>query len=182
MAKIRYKAAENTKVGTHSFYAIPQFAGTLTADELYEEACQDNTYNVSEMRGCVEAFMVAVQREVQRGFRCQLGKDFLTVYPNLQLSVKDTQDKVTGEVTVATAKMLNAANGKSRLGCTVSTKFSDEFAKNVSWQKVDGEGQPISDSDDATQGNENVDGGSSSDGGTSGGDNDDQQGGGEIEP
>ena len=33
--------------------------------------------------------------------------------------------------------MLNASNGKSRLGCTVAAKFSREFADEVSWQKVD---------------------------------------------
>ncbi|MBQ1997483.1 MAG: hypothetical protein II238_03485, partial [Alphaproteobacteria bacterium] len=31
----------------------------------------------------------------------------------------------------------NAANGKSRLGCTVAAKFSRQFSDEVSWQKVD---------------------------------------------
>ena len=64
-------------------------------------------------------------------------KNFLTVYPNLQLSVKDTEDPETHAPIVATAEMLNAANGKSRLGCTVAAKFSRQFADEVSWQKVD---------------------------------------------
>ena len=34
--------------------------------------------------------MKAVKRNVLKGFRCQLGDNFLTVYPNIQLSVKDT--------------------------------------------------------------------------------------------
>ena len=33
--------------------------------------------------------------------------------------------------------MLNAANGKSRLGCTVAAKFSRQFSDEVSWLKVD---------------------------------------------
>ena len=33
--------------------------------------------------------------------------------------------------------MLNAANGKSRLGCTVAAKFSRQFSDEVSWMKVD---------------------------------------------
>ena len=33
--------------------------------------------------------------------------------------------------------MLNAANGKSRLGCTVAAKFSRLFSDEVSWQKAD---------------------------------------------
>ena len=40
-------------------------------------------------------------------------------------------------MTVATAKMLTANKGKSRLGASVSIKFSQEFASNVSWQKID---------------------------------------------
>ena len=38
---------------------------------------------------------------------------------------------------MATAEILNAANGKSRLGCTVAAKFSRQFSDEVSWMKVD---------------------------------------------
>ena len=64
---------------------------------------------------------------VPEGFRCLLGDNFLTVYPNLQLSVKDTEDAQTHEPIVATAEMLNAANGRSRLGCTVAAKLAFPF-------------------------------------------------------
>ena len=33
--------------------------------------------------------------------------------------------------------MLSAKKGKSRLGASVAIKFSQEFARNVSWQKID---------------------------------------------
>ena len=33
--------------------------------------------------------------------------------------------------------MLTANKGKSRLGASVSIKFSQEFASQVSWQKID---------------------------------------------
>lgn len=110
-------------------------------------------------RAVIIEFMKTVQRNVKKGFRCQLGENFLTIYPNLQLSVKDQKDKQTGQVTVATAKMLSAANAKSRLGCTVHPKFSAQFAQEVSWQKVDQSGAAIED-DDITQGNGNVEGNS----------------------
>ena len=130
MAKIKVKIAENTRMGTHSFYAVPQWAGTLSTEEILDEL---------------------------KGFRCQLGKEFLTVYPNIQASAKDVKDKTTGEVTPATADMVSLASGKSRLGCTVSKKFSAQFAAAVSWQRVDGAADPT-DEDDVTQGNENVEG------------------------
>ena len=134
MAKVKYRVAENTKVGTHSFYAIPQWAGTLSTEEILDEALDGKSIEPSVAKAAIEEFMKAVQRNVLKGFRCQLGKEFLTVYPNLQLSVKDRV--VNGQTVVATADMVNAANGKSRLGCTVATKFSAQFAAEVKWTKV----------------------------------------------
>ena len=40
MAKVKYYLKENTKVGTHSFYAIPQPNGTLDFDEVCEETAE----------------------------------------------------------------------------------------------------------------------------------------------
>lgn len=137
---------------------MPKFNGTLSFNELCEEACDDNTYSVEEMTGCVSKFMKVVQREAARGFRCKLGTDFLTVYPNIQLSVKDELNPDGTVKKVATAKDVKANNAKSRLGCTVSPKYSLLFASSVSWQKVDNNGNVIEEEeDDITQGNGNVD-------------------------
>ena len=171
MAKIKYAVKENTKTGRHSWYAVPVFSGTLSFSDLCEEACDDNTYSVEEMTGCVSKFMKIVQREAARGFRCKLGTDFLTVYPNIQCSVKDELNQDGTVKKAAEAKDVRAQNAKSRLGCTVSPKYSFDFANNVSWQKVDKNGNAIEEEeDDITQGNENVDPGSGeSQGGNTGG-------------
>ena len=137
MAKVKYYAKENSSIGTHSFYAVPIPNGTLTFDELLDEAMDGKSVEPSIAKACVTEFMKTVKRNVLKGFRCQLGDNFLTVYPNIQLSVKDTEDPETHAPIVATAEMLNAANGKSRLGCTVAAKFSRQFSDEVSWQKVD---------------------------------------------
>ena len=93
-------------------------------------------------------------------FMRKLGDNFLTVYPNLQLSVKDTEDPETHAPIVATANMLNAANGKCRLGCTVAAKFSRQFSDEVSWQKVDPTAAAAaSGEDDITEGGDNQGGG-----------------------
>ena len=189
MAVIKYTAKENTKTGTHSWYAFPVFTGTLSFDELCEEACDDNTYSVEEMRGCVSKFMKIVQREAARGFRCRLGEDFLTVYPNLSCSVKDELNPDGTVKKEATAKDVKANNAKSRLGCTVSSKFSQQFSISVSWQKVDKDGNEIEEENDITQGNSNVDpnsgeepGGGETPGGNGGnGGGGDNPGGGESE-
>lgn len=170
MAKIKVKIAENTRMGTHSFYAVPQWAGTLSTEEILDEALDGKSIEPSVAKAAIEEFMKAVQRNVLKGFRCQLGKEFLTVYPNIQASAKDVKDKTTGEVTPATADMVSLASGKSRLGCTVSKKFSAQFAAAVSWQRVDGAADPT-DEDDVTQGNENVEPGGNT-GGSEQGDDD----------
>ena len=110
------------------------------------------------MTGCVSKFMKVVQREAAHGFRCKLGTDFLTVYPNIQCSVKDELNPDKTVKKAAESKDVKANNAKSRLGCTVSPKYSLLFANSVSWQKVDKNGNVIEEEeDDITQGNGNVD-------------------------
>ena len=69
---------------------------------------------------------------------------------------------------MATAEMLNAANGKSRLGCTVAAQFSRQFSDEVSWLKVDPQAAAAaSGEEDITEGGDNQGGGSN--GGSKGG-------------
>ena len=151
MAKVKYYAKENTKMGTHSFYAVPVPNGTLTFDEVCEEACRNTSVEPSFMKAAVAEYMKAVKSNVLKGFRVPLGDQFLTIYPNLNASVKDTKDK-DGNLVVATAKMLTANKGKSRLGASVSIKFSQLFAQEVSWQKIDERtGAAVEDEEDITE-------------------------------
>lgn len=113
MAKVKYYAKENTKLGTHSFYAVPVPNGTLTFNEVCEEACRNTSIEPSIMKAAVAEYMKTVQANVLKGFRVPVGELFITVYPNLNASVKDTEDK-QGNKTVATAKILTANKGKSR--------------------------------------------------------------------
>lgn len=108
------------------------------------------------------------------------GINFLTIYPVLEASVKDYKDPKTGELVVVTPETLTARNATSRLGCTVSTKFSTKFAQEVSWQKVDGQGNDVAEETDITQNNDGPTGDlsnngsySSDNGGNGGGGNDD---------
>ena len=156
MAKVKYYAKENSTIGTHSFYAVPIPNGTLTFDELLDEAMDGKSVEPSNRQGLRDRVHEGREANVLKGFRCQLGDNFLTVYPNIQLSVKDTEDPQTHAPIVATAEMLNAANGKSRLGCTVAAKFSRQFSDEVSWQKVDPQAAAAaSGEEDITEGGDN---------------------------
>ena len=144
MAKVKYYLKENTKVGTHSFYAIPQPNGTLDFDEVCEEACTNTSIEPSLMRAAVTEYMKVVKRNVLKGFRVSVGEQFLFVYPNLMASVKDKKDAQGNVTEVVTAEDFTLAGAKSRLGASVSPKFSAEFATKVSWQRVDAKtGLPV---------------------------------------
>lgn len=152
MAKIKYKVVENTKIGTHSFYTVPVANGTLDFDELCEEACDGKSVEPSIMKACVSEYMKVAQRNILKGFRVNLGEDFLTLYPNITASAKDELNADGSVKTAATAADVKIQKGKSRIGATISAKFSAKFASEVSWQRVDPEtGETIDTSDDATQ-------------------------------
>lgn len=176
MAKIKYVARENTKTGTHSFYAAPVFNGTLSPEELLEEAFDGKSIEPSIGRAAITEYMKTVKRNLLKGFRCKMGDDFLTIYPNIQASVKDELNDDGTVKKVATADMLTANNAKSRIGCTVSAKFSTQFAQAVSWQKTDKTGAAVEEDEDITQGNENVEGGGGTNTGGGGASDDDGDG------
>ena len=136
MIKVKYYAKENVNFDTHSFYAVPVPNGTMSFGEVCEEACRNTGIEESMMKAAVTEYMNTVQLNLKKGFRVQVGESFVTLYPMLDVSVKDTVDD-KGQPVVATAKMVTANKGKSRLGASVAVKFSQEFAQNVSWQKID---------------------------------------------
>ena len=61
MAKVKYYAKENSTIGTHSFYAVPIPNGTLTFDELLDEAMDGKSVEPSIAKACVTEFMKAVK-------------------------------------------------------------------------------------------------------------------------
>ena len=64
------------------------------------------------------AFAVAQTLTASAPSRVSVGEQFLTVYPNLNASVKDTKNPDGTVKDVATAKMVNVMKGKSYMvGC-----------------------------------------------------------------
>ena len=99
------------------------------------------------MRAAVTEYMKVVKRNVLKGFRVPVGDQFITVYPNLNVSVKDTKNQDGTVKEAATSKMVTASKGKSRLGASVAINFSKQFAMEVSWQKVDETGAAVEEED-----------------------------------
>ena len=99
------------------------------------------------MRAAVTEYMRAVKRNVLKGFRCAVGEQFIYVYPNIEASLKDKKDEQGNIIEVAKFEKFTLAGAKSRLGATVSKKYSAQFAADVSWQRVDASGAVIDDED-----------------------------------
>ena len=159
MAKVKYTIKENKKVGTHSFYAVPVPNGTLDFMEVCEEACENTSIEPSLMRAAVAEYMKAVKRNVLKGFRCAVGEQFIYVYPNLEASLKDKKDAQGNIIEVAKIEDFTLAGAKSRLGATVSKKYSAQFAADVSWQRVDASGAAIDEDDIIDDGGDTPGGG-----------------------
>ena len=182
MAKVKYTIKENTKVGTHSFYAMPVPNGTLDFMEVCEEACENTSIEPSLMRAAVTEYMKAVKRNVLKGFRCALGEQFIYVYPNLEASLKDKKDAQGNIIEVAKLEDFTLAGAKSRLGATVSKKYSAQFAAEVSWQRVDASGAVVEDEDITDNGDTTPAPSGGGDTPSGGGDTPSGGGGGDDEP
>lgn len=137
MAKVKYYARENKTLGTHSYYAVPVHNGTMSFDELCEDAARNTTLEVSLVRAAVTEYIRSVQRCVLLGFRVPIGDHFVTITPHLKASVTDYWDDESGKLVVATPDSLNPTKGKATLTATISPRFCRKFADKVSWQKVD---------------------------------------------
>ena len=114
-----------------------------------------------------------------KGFRVPVGDQFIMVYPNLNCSVKDMKNQDGTVKEAATAKMVTASKGKSRLDASVSIKFSQEFACQVSWQKIDERTGAVVEDEDITDGGDTGGengGGDNSSGGNDNGGNDNPPG------
>ena len=174
MSKVQYVVKENTKTGTHSFYAQAAPYQSLTYDEMCRKACEGSEIAPTIMRAAVTQYMQKAQEMLLLGFRVPLGEKFLKLFPQLKCSVKDVLNADGTVKEAATAKMVRANLGVSRIAASVSSAFSSEFRREVSWEKVDKTGAVIDDPDD-----EPIDvdpenpssGGDNTTGGTTGGDN-----------
>lgn len=85
--KIKYWARENSKVGTHSFFAQTMPNGTLGFDQACREASENTTVEEDTIRSAVKLYMKVVKKNLLKGFKVDLGDDFLTIEPMLKASV-----------------------------------------------------------------------------------------------
>lgn len=159
MATIKFQIKENNTLGTHSFYTQAVTYSTLDIDDLSAEISESVGVSRHTVRMVIERYADVAIRELLRGHRVKLA-DFLTLYPQISVSVKDTVDENGNVTKKATADMINVQLGKSSIGATVTQAVQTEFAKSVSWKKV---------GDDDASAKTTTDGGDGGDNGNSSG-------------
>lgn len=141
---IKYIVREGKSPISGKHYVAAQMVpnGTLTFAQVCEEACNGNNVKPAEMRAAVALYMEAVQENLLKGFRVQVGERFLTVYPKISMSITDKEGKV------AKPSDVSARRAHKTLGCSVSSVYSEQFRIASSWQKVDDKGMPVADGEE----------------------------------
>ncbi|MBP5714805.1 MAG: hypothetical protein J6X07_08930 [Prevotella sp.] len=156
MAKVDFQILENNKMKPHSFYGKTVNKSTLTFDDMVEKACEGTSIEPEIMQGAVSRYMRKVKELLLMGYRVPLGKNFLFVYPCIDLSVKDQVDKDGNVIKAVTIDDVNAQAAKGRVAASVSPVFSKKFDTEVQWRRVGKDGKPVvggdnEEEEDATQ-------------------------------
>ena len=139
-----------------NFFHVAIIGTTLCALAALSSSCQNTDITPSIMRAAVTEYMKAAQNNLLKGFRVPVGEEFLFLYPNLRASAKDELNQDGTVKKAATADMVVPSKQKTRLGCSVSSKYSDKFASEVSWQRVDPvTGSEVEGTEDVTDGGDN---------------------------
>lgn len=164
---INYTVVERTSPISKKHYVMSQVipTGSLSFEQLCEDACQGTTLDPLEMQTAVKFYMKAAQKNLLRGFRVPLGPSFLILYPKLEMSVTDKDGKV------AKLEDVTAAKAYPTLDCTVTPNYSRAFRMAASFQRVTTKGVIVPEpGEDINEGNKKgdptVEGGGGSEGGT----------------
>lgn len=141
---IKYTVKEGKSPISGKHYVAAQVVpnGTLSFDQVCAEACNGNNVKPAEMKAAVALYMEAVQENLLKGFRVQVGEQFLTVYPRITQGVTDKDGKV------AKASDIHASKATKSLGCTVNVLYSNQFRAASKWQKVDDKGMPVAEGEE----------------------------------
>lgn len=148
MSKIQFYVDENSKTGTHSFFAKTKPYQRLEFDEVAESACQGTSIEPEIMKSAVALYMKKAKELLMQGNRVCLGDKFITLVPSVRCSVKDELNADGSVKTKATASMVRPSKKDAIIGATVSTVFSDDFRNSVNFQRVDKAGNVINDGEE----------------------------------
>ena len=135
-SKAQYFIKEAVKLAKHCFYMTFRSRGTIDFETLATNALKGSTYRPSEVIGAMRLIKEQAIEYMATGFRVDIGEDFLTIWPNILGTVKDTVDPSTGQTIVADPTKLSAEDAETRVGCTVARKYNKLVSKSIEWEKA----------------------------------------------
>lgn len=137
MTNIVYTVNEQSGAKTHSVFAQAVTSKTLTSHELITMAMKNTTYSVSEAEAIIKELADTIKDVCGMGLACQLGDGWISFYPVVNCSIKDTVDE-HGNIIPATKDMLvpTKYNACAKIGCRVSCVYQKQFNTDVHYHKV----------------------------------------------
>ena len=133
-----WRASEIRFDGRHGWFAAFQSRGTVDWRTTVQDALEKTTYDPQEFISAFAIVLKQVQKEMARGYRVDIGEDFMTIWPNSKARVLDSIDPSTGQTIVATPDDLKKVEIETKGGCTFYKSFIQTLSAMIKWKKVTG--------------------------------------------
>ena len=145
--------AKNVK----GYYMRFMSRGVIDFQSLVNQALKGSTYSPREVLGSWDLIKDQALEYMRMGYRVDIGDEFLSIWPNIVGSIKDTIDPSTGKTVTADPSKLRAANAETKISCTVNKKSQKSLANIIEWKKASKKdnGQVVEEEDDTVDPNDN---------------------------
>ena len=150
-----YSVFESVISKIRCFFMRFRSRGVIDFETLVNTSLKGSTFRPSEVLGAFELIKEGAIDFMALGFRVDIGNDFISIWPNIIGSVKDTVDPSTGKVIPADPSKLTAADGETKVGCTVAKKYNKKVSKIIEWKKIKESDKPEDLVDDTEDPNDN---------------------------
>lgn len=136
--------------GIKGFYMRFFSRGTKGFRKTVESALKGSTYDAEEYIGATRLVQKQILELMAEGYRVDFGDNFITVWPNILGSIRDTVDPSTGKTIAADPKKLRSQDFDSTASCTFAKQFIKKLNAIISWTKVNKSGIEIPEEEDNT--------------------------------
>ena len=134
---VDYVIYRNEREGTRpSAYCRVQQWQTLPVEKLCQEAAMALGMNAGMVQVVLQQVMDEAMRYALEGFRVELGKKRLSLYPQVRHAVRATVDEDTGEILWPTSDQMVPVRADGRLECEVHKSWNRDFRRKVHWERA----------------------------------------------
>ena len=135
MARVPYVLKRNTAKGCPSIYCRVEHYQNVTFDDVCRSASHVVHVPPALLKGYVQAVLDEAYLQVRRGLRVEIGDRCLSLYGQVQHSVKATIDKETGESIWPDEESIIPKGKDGRIECEVHKYLNKKFRCEVHWKR-----------------------------------------------